>query len=162
MGFQYEQRVQEALRRVVHDILKEVAEKELPDPHHFYISLRTNYPGVDFPEAVKRANPKEVTIVLQHQFWDLKVDDAGFSVVLTFQDIPQTIYVPFKALLSFMDPGVRFGLHFTPPPVSFDKSEEKQPKGSTKAGKESTAKEGPADQEMGKVISLDQFRRPRP
>lgn len=155
MGFQYEQRVQEALRGVVRDILKEVAEKELPDPHHFYISLRTNYPGVDFPEPVKRANPKEVTIVLQHQFWDLKVTDEGFSVVLTFQDIPQTVYVPFKALLSFMDPGVRFGLHFTPPPVAYDAPPKKE-KNTTKDISSKETKE-----EMGKVISLDQFRRPR-
>ena len=153
MGFQYESRVQEALRRVVRDILEEVARTGLPDPHHFYISLRTNYPGVQFPEAVKKANPKEITVVLQHQFWDLKVNEDGFSVVLTFQDIPQTVYVPFNALLSFMDPGVRFGLHFTPPPAS-----EIKPKAEPAKPLESSGAKKPT-LPQGNVISLDQFRR---
>ena len=157
MGFQYERRVQEALRRVVRDVLEEVARTGLPDPHHFYISLRTNYPGVQFPEAVKKTNPKEITIVLQHQFWDLKVVEDGFSVVLTFQDIPQTVYVPFNALLSFMDPGVRFGLHFTPPPAS-----EAKPEGTVPTPLDATQPPKPqakAEGESNNIISLDQFRR---
>jgi hypothetical protein len=155
MGFQYENRVQEALRRVVREVLEEVAHTGLPDPHHFYISLRTNYPGVQFPETVKKTNPKEITIVLQHQFWDLKVTEEGFSVVLTFQDIPQTVYVPFNALLSFMDPGVRFGLHFTPPPASEAKPDPAHIK-PTEMPKPGGPSEG-AD--SSNVISLDQFRR---
>jgi len=173
MTFQYEHRVQEALRKVVHDILVEVSQKGLPEPHHFYISLRTNYPGVRFPESIKKTNPKEVTVVLQHQFWDLKVDEKGFAVVLTFQDIPQTIYVPFDALLSFMDPGVRFGLHFTPPPVLQEAgdlndpsitplaSQGKTPQPSLKGQKDSEKGEKETERPegaMAQVISLETFR----
>lgn len=157
MSFQYDRRVQDALRSVVKGILTEVVEKGLPDPHHFYISVRTSYPGVEFPDSVKKANPKEVTIVLQHQFWDLVIDDRGFSVVLTFQDIPQKIYVPFFALLSFMDPSVRFGLHFTPP-----STEEALAQDNTLSATNAAMGEGAADknpEEKGKIISLDSFRK---
>ena len=116
MGFDYERIVQDGLRRVVRSVLQEVSQRGLEDPHHFYISFRTDYPGVELPAFVKRANPEEITVVLQHQFWDLSVSDDSFSVVLSFQDTPHKIRVPFYAVLSFMDPGVRFGLHFTPPP----------------------------------------------
>jgi hypothetical protein len=149
MSFDYEKLVQKALRGVVKELLQDVAEKGLPAPHHFYISFRTTYPGVQLPEAVKRANPKEVTIVLQHQFWDLKVTARGFSVVLNFQEVPQEIFVPFDALLSFMDPGTRFGLHFTPPPAVEATESETAP-----AEVPEPSEEAPA-----KVISLDTFRR---
>ena len=111
MSFQYDRRVQDALRLVVRDVLRDAARDGLEDPHHFYISIRTGYPGVEFPEMVKRPTLKYHCIAAS--VLDLHV--KGFSVVLTFQDVPQKIYVPFNALLSFMDPGVRFGLHFTPP-----------------------------------------------
>lgn len=158
MGLIYEARVQEALRGVVRDVLKQVAKDGLPDPHHFYISLRTSYPGVVFPESVRRAHPKEVTVVLQHQFWDLKVNDTGFSVVLTFQDTPHTIYVPFKAMLSFMDPGVRFGLHFTPPPIDIDEVPAK-PTTVVDADVKKKSAAKPKAPKVDNVIRMDQFRK---
>lgn len=152
MSFDYERLVQKALRGVVKELLQEVAEKGLPAPHHFYVSFRTTYPGVQLPETVKRANPKEVTVVLQHQFWDLKVTARGFSVVLNFQEVPQEIFVPFDALLSFMDPGTRFGLHFTPPAAAEETD--------LSTVTEDTSMPSESNEETAaKVISLDTFRR---
>lgn len=113
----YEQVVQDALRSAVRRILKETQRDGLKPPHYFYISFATNYPGVDIPDFLKDSSPEEVTIVLQHQFWDLQVQDTYFKVILNFQEVPYNVCVPFDALLSFMDPGVKFGLQFTPPPV---------------------------------------------
>jgi hypothetical protein len=115
MSWDYEEQVQAALRGVVRDVLRQVQEEGLGDQRHFYVSVQTSFPGVEFPGFVQKANPNEITIVLQHQFWDLDVSEEGFSVTLTFQDKPYRVHVPFDALVSFMDPGVQFGLHFTPP-----------------------------------------------
>jgi hypothetical protein len=117
MGIDYEGLVQEGLRGVVKRILTDVARDGLEDPNHFYITFRTDYPGVDLPDSVREENPEDVTIVLQHQFWDLEVGDEAFTVMLSFQETPYKVRVPFYTLLSFMDPGLRFGLQFTPPPI---------------------------------------------
>jgi hypothetical protein len=147
MIFDYEARVESALRHVVKQVLEDTAREGLADPHHFYITFQTHYPGVNLPDSVRRAHPEDITIVLQHQFWDLDVQDSGFSVVLTFQDIPKTIFVPFDALLAFNDPSVRFGLHFTPPDDSENCHRDEPDSGPEKAEKK------------GHVISLDTFRK---
>ena len=114
--FDYEEMVQDGLRGVVRDALAYAAENGLPGAHHFYISFRTDYPGVEIPDFLRERHPEEVTIVIQHQFWDLEVDERGFSILLSFSEAHEKIYVPFYALLSFMDPSAKFGLQFTPPP----------------------------------------------
>ena len=113
--FDYEEMVQDGLRGVVREALAYAGENGLPGAHHFYISFRTDYPGVEIPDFLRERHPEEVTIVIQHQFWDLEVDEAGFSVYLSFSEAHERIYVPFYALLSFMDPSAKFGLQFNPP-----------------------------------------------
>jgi len=113
----YEDLVQDGLRNVVKYALKRTAEEGVIGLHHFYISFKTDFPGVQIPDALLDQHPEEMTIVLQHQFWGLEVNDEGFFVSLSFNDDQEQIFVPFLALLSFMDPSVKFGLQFTPPEV---------------------------------------------
>ncbi|WP_333837086.1 SspB family protein [Novosphingobium sp.] len=110
----YDEIVQEALRAVVGRVLGQVEASGgvLPGPHHFYITFRTGAPGVMIPNRLKERFPDEMTIVLQNKFWDLKVEEDGFSVGLTFNQVPTTLVVPFRAITAFVDPAVDFGLQF--------------------------------------------------
>ena len=110
----YERWTENALRAVVLDALEHAAREGLPGEHHFYISFRTDHPGVSIPAHLKARYPTEITIVLQHRFWDLKVDRAkpGFSVGLSFGGLPSQLVVPLEALTAFHDPHIRFGLRF--------------------------------------------------
>src|SRR5829696_7210679 len=105
---------EEALRLVVQDALAHAAEHGLPGEHHFYLTFRTAHPGVAMPGHLRARYPQEMTIVLQHKFWDLSVDkQAGtFSVRLSFGGVAALLTVPFGALAAFADPHVRFGLRF--------------------------------------------------
>ncbi len=109
----YDDIVQEALRAVVGRVLGEVAsDGDLPGTHHFYITFKTRGPGVDIPNHLIERFPDEMTIVLQKRFWDLTVTEDGFSVGLSFSDIPATLVIPFAAITGFVDPAVNFALQF--------------------------------------------------
>ena len=109
----YDEIVQEALRDVVGRVLQEVEEAGgLPGGHHFYITFKTQMPGVSIPKHLVERFPDEMTIVIQHRFWDLKVEDDGFSVGLSFGGVPSTLRVPFAAVTQFHDPAVEFSLTF--------------------------------------------------
>jgi hypothetical protein len=110
---EYGRLVERALRTVVRDVLTRLAVEGLPAPHHFYITFRTNDPGVEIAPFLHERYPSEMTIVLQYQYWDLEVDDEGFSVTLSFNETPQRLRIPFTALKVFADPGAEFGLQFT-------------------------------------------------
>ena len=109
----YGQLVEAALRTVVRDVLRQFAAGEVSQPHHFYVTFKTDHPGVEIPEYLHGRYPSEMTIVLQHQFWDLDVGDDTFGVTLSFNDQPERLIIPFAALRVFADPGVEFGLQFT-------------------------------------------------
>ncbi|MBW4331531.1 hypothetical protein KY084_11695 [Stakelama sp. CBK3Z-3] len=109
----YDEIVQEALRAVVGRVLGQVQETgALPGQHHFYITFKTQAPGVDIPERLVERFPDEMTIVMQHRFWDLTVDDERFSVGLSFNQIPSMLVIPFAAITGFHDPAVNFELRF--------------------------------------------------
>ena len=109
----YDEIVQEALRAVVGRVLGSVAETGgLPGGHHFYITFKTHAPGVDIPQRLIERFPDEMTIVLQHRFWDLKVDAERFSVGLSFNQVPAMLTIPFSAITGFHDPAVNFELRF--------------------------------------------------
>ena len=109
----YDEIVQEALRDVVGRVLREVeASGALPGGHHFYITFHTRLPGVSIPKHLMERFPEEMTIVLQHRFWDLKVADDAFSVGLSFGGVPSMLHVPFGAVTRFHDPEVEFSLTF--------------------------------------------------
>lgn len=104
--------VQDALRGVVRKVLAEVARTGLPGEHHFYVTFDTTHAGVRVSSRVKARYPEEMTIVLQHQFWDLNVSETGFDVGLSFGGIPEKLVIPFAAVKGFFDPSVQFGLQF--------------------------------------------------
>jgi hypothetical protein len=110
----YDEIVQEALRAVVGRVLGEVeaAGGTLPGNHHFYITFKTRAPGVEIPPHLRERFSDEMTIVLQNKFWDLKVDEEGFTVSLTFNQVPAKLDIPFGAITAFVDPAVDFGLQF--------------------------------------------------
>jgi hypothetical protein len=110
----YDEIVQEALRAVVGRVLGEIEAGggELPGEHHFYITFKTGAPGVAIPTHLKERFPDEMTIVIQNKFWDLTVDEEGFTVSLSFNQVPAKLQIPFAAITAFVDPAVDFGLQF--------------------------------------------------
>src|SRR6187455_2410666 len=109
----YDEIVQEALRDVVGRVLGEVERSGgLPGEHHFYITFRTRLPGVEIPKHLLDRFPEEMTIVIQHRFWDLKVEQDAFAVGLSFGGVPASLRVPFAAVTDFVDPAVDFSLKF--------------------------------------------------
>jgi hypothetical protein len=110
----YDVLVQDALRGVVRKIIGEAVKAGLPGQHHFYVSFDTQHPGVRMSTRLRQRYPDEMTVVLQHQFWDLNVTDVAFEVGLSFSGIPERLYVPFNSIKGFFDPSVQFGLQFEP------------------------------------------------
>lgn len=110
----YDVLVQESLRGVVRKVLKEVVDNGLPGDHHFYIAFDTGAPGVRMSSRLREQHPEEMTVVMQHQFWDLNVTEHAFEVGLSFGGVPERVLVPFTAIKGFFDPSVQFGLQFEP------------------------------------------------
>jgi hypothetical protein len=108
----YDLLTQQALRGVVRGVLVDAAKKGLPGDHHFYISFDTRAGGVHMSDRLRSQYPDEMTIILQHQFWDLKVGEEEFEVGLSFGGVPERLTVPFEAINGFFDPSVQFGLQF--------------------------------------------------
>ena len=113
-AIRYDLLVQDALRGMVRELLAKVAREGLPGDHHFFITFKTHAPGVQLSARMKARYPDEITIVLQHQFWDLNVSERQFEVGLSFSNIPERLVVPFSALSGFHDPSVPFMLKFEP------------------------------------------------
>jgi len=154
----YDILTQEALRGVVRKVLAEVAKTGLPGDHHFFISFVTRAPGVRLSEKLLAQYDKEMTIVIQNQYWDLKVTETGFEVGLSFDGIPETLVIPFSAIKGFFDPSVQFGMQFDPAtaPGAEAMEDEADMTHETAAGEEPA----PAGEQSGeKVVSLDAFRK---
>lgn len=150
----YDLLVQDALKGVVRKVLIDAGKDGLPGDHHFYVSFRTDFPGARLSNRLREKYPQEMTIVLQHQFWDLNVTEHTFEIGLSFSGVPERLLVPFDALTGFFDPSVQFGLKFNtegddeeeegdaaepPPPARTGDSQPVEMK-RPKAGAASTAK----------------------
>ena len=122
----YDQIVEDTLRLVVKKSLELVNESGLPGDHHFYISFDSKYKGVKVPSELKVGEDNEIKIILQHQFWDLTIDDDKFSVVLSFNGKKKIIFVPFNSIISFSDPSVGFSLQFKKDYLSENSKKEKK------------------------------------
>jgi hypothetical protein len=180
--FHYDALVDDALRGVVRRVLRQVADKGLPGSHHFYISFRSADPGVQLPEYLRAKYPEEMTIVLQHQYWDLILTEEFFEVTVSFNKQQERIKVPFAALSAFVDPSVRFGLQFdrkdktgvvpekatgapaapTPLPAPDKRPSISPPApGDVKADTAAKPAEGEAKPEdpASKIVKLDSFRK---
>lgn len=156
----YDVLAQDALRGLVRKVMSEVAQTGLPGEHHFFITFDTRHPGVRISSRLKAEYPNEMTVVMQHQFWDLSVTESTFEVGLSFKGIPERLLVPFRAITSFVDPHASFGLKFDPPaetapalagqpsglPVALAPDPEKEVRPAAEAG-------------TGDVVSLDAFRK---
>ncbi len=114
MFFDYDKMLQEKFKSLVSDILKHIEKEGLPSGHHFYITFATNHPQLILPEYLIDENPDEMTIVLQHQFWDFEVDAKGFGMLLNFDGANHNVYIPFDSLIAIVDPYADFGLEFEP------------------------------------------------
>jgi hypothetical protein len=154
----YDVLAQEALRAVVKKVLSEVAQAGLPGEHHFFVTFATRYPGVRISPRLLTEYPTDMTVVLQHLFWDLSVNDSAFEVGLSFKGVPETLHVPFQAISSFVDPHAGFQVKFdTTPDASMLDAAESEPAPAQPAAKE-TAPE-PAEPGSADVVSLDAFRK---
>ena len=173
----YDLLVQDALRGAIRTVLTDVAAKGLPGEHHFYITFDTRIDGVRLSSRLKASYPEEMTIVLQHQFWDLTIGDDAFGVKLAFNSIPERLHIPFKAVKAFADPSVPFELQFlvdgeapaaagtpaepklapsTSPPEQPD--EEPAPQSAGPAGPAAVPAAGSGDS-SAEVVRLDRFRK---
>jgi hypothetical protein len=156
-----------ALRGVVRDALKRIEKGGLIGAHHFYLTFKTHFAGLEIPDFLREQYPEEMTIILQHQYWDLKVKENHFEVTLTFRKLPATLVIPYAALTAFFDPGVQFGLQFRgpegetksgptpmmPPAAAIEQNKEKIADGESHPPSEK------APAAAGEVVSLDSFRK---
>ena len=118
----YDVLTQKALRGVVRSVLVGVAKSGLPGDHHFYIAFDTCAKGVKMSDKLKEQYPEEMTVVLQYQFWDLEVGEDNFGIKLSFNNLPESLVIPYEAIRAFFDPSVRFGLQFSAPGAANDES----------------------------------------
>lgn len=156
----YSALVEDALKTVVRTALKRTAESGLKGEHHFYLSFRTDHPETHISEALKAQYPEEMTIVLQHQYWGLEVDDSAFAVTLSFNKVHERLHVPFSALTGFFDPSVRFGLQFrgSGPPTEVAKVPTVAPQRPTPPAPTQKPMPVKADEPVN-VVSIDKFRK---
>ncbi len=153
----YEAMAQDALRGVVKAALRRAAAPDgLPGDHHFYITFRTKAPGVSGPQDLLGKYPDEMTIVLQHQYWDLAPGETFFTVTLKFGGQPKRLSVPYAAVTRFYDPSVQFLLQFE---AAGDDLRDEIPELAPDIEAEAPASDGPPAEEGPKIVSLDQFRK---
>lgn len=177
----YDKLVQNALRGVAREILDRVSREGLPGDHHFYIAFRTRAPGVVLPKHLRQRYPDEMTIVLQHKFWGLKVHADRFEVGLSFNQRPEHLVIPYDAIVGFVDPSVQFALQFEdheaagdqeegenlPPVGESDRPSHVQSAAKSDADGDSDTSEGQAAASAGaasnedNVVALDAFRKKR-
>lgn len=151
----YQAMVQRALRGVLREALEVAAAEGLSEDHQFYVSFRTRDPGVIVPPFLRDRFPEEVTIVLQHQFWDLHVDDAGFSVTLAFEASRQRVGVPWEAVTAFIDPPAEFALRFGPAEAGEEPSAEGEEEGEAAAPGSAVGSSDPG----AEVVNIRRFRK---
>jgi hypothetical protein len=150
----YEQLAQDALRGVIRSALERAALPDgIPGAHHFYVTFKTRAPGVSVPPDILAKYPDEMTVVLQHQYWDLKVEQARFSVMLKFGGMPKVLAMPYTAVTRFYDPSVQFLLQFEAPTTVEEIAAE------VAASEPARAPVHTCDDDGPKVVSLDQFRK---
>ena len=163
----YDVLVESGLRSVIREALRRVAAEGWPGTHHAYITFRTDAPGVDVPDSLRARYPDELTIVLQHQFWDLEVEDEFFAVTLSFSKVGHRLIVPFSALTGYADPSVKFGLQFGAARQADQEAASPKAGGAEARGKEDAPETAPAAAEEDaapeaggeKVVALEQFRK---
>lgn len=156
-GLQYDRMIDAAFRGVVRQALTQVSRDGLPGEHHFYLTFRTGFPGIELPPYLKAQYPNEMTIVLQFQFYGLEVDEEKFAVTLSFSGVRERIVIPFDAISTFADPSVNFALQFQP--VDAVDAPEAAPEPSPAAAPAPVAEGEDDAPRRGQVVALDAFRK---
>ena len=168
----YDKMVEAALRGVVREALARTVANGLPGAHHFYITFKTGFDGVEMPASLRAQHADDMTIVLEHQFWDLNVEEDRFGVTLSFAGKPERLVIPFEAILSFADPAVKFGLQFQQVTAANEQPEDQPPaaEAPTRLEKPRAAKtarrakandkaDDKSPEKSAEVVTLDQFRK---
>ncbi|HUY68126.1 MAG TPA: ClpXP protease specificity-enhancing factor SspB [Alphaproteobacteria bacterium] len=176
----YDLIIEAALRNVVREVLENVAKSGLPGEHHFYVTFLTHFAGVEIPDYLKKQYPEEMTIVLQYQFFGLKIDAEALIVTLSFNNVKERLRVPLEAITTFADPSVNFALQFqsgayeedeegedveiedhaaAPKSSNSDRKEGGEEKAKGKSAKPKGGGDKDKDKKKGEVISLDMFRK---
>lgn len=155
----YDKMVESALRGVVKKSIQEVIESGLPGDHHFYITFLTDFPGVKIPDYLRERYPGEMTIVLQYQFSDLKVDDENMQVTLSFNNVPEKLKIPLAAISIFADPSVNFALQFQPLGDPIDEADLAALESLEEGPDDDGGGKGKKSKKTGEVVSLDKFRK---
>lgn len=158
----YDVLARDALRGVLKHVLTDAAEHGLPGEHHFYITFLSKAEGVKISPRLLSQYPQEMTVILQHQFWDLVVTDDRFEVGLSFNGIPERLVIPFSAIKSFFDPSVQFGLQFEPvdaPAAEAETPVETLPVAAAPEKPEEASEEPVKQGEGAEVVRLDRFRK---
>jgi len=159
----YDVLARDALRGVLRQVLKDAAEQGLPGEHHFYITFLSTAEGVKISPRLLSQYPTEMTVILQHQFWDLIVTDDRFEVGLSFNGIPERLVIPFSSIKSFFDPSVQFGLQFEPSEedssVTAPAAEPLVSVGAKSTEGEAAGNESAQPSEGAEVVRLDRFRK---
>ena len=155
-AFRYDLWIEEALRQVILRALRVTATEALPGDHHFYITFRTGHDDVDIPGHLIKQHLQEMTIVLEHQFWGLEVEEDFFEVTLSFNKAHERLHIPFAAVTSFADPSVKFGMQIT----SVDSTEPIPMEIEDSDARETDAESGERTSDGGgEVVTLDAFRK---
>ena len=166
----YDVLTQEAMRFVVRHALERAATDGLPGDHHFFIAFQTQHPDVQMSADLRERHPDEMTVVLQHRFWNLEVHNDAFEVDLTFNNVPQHLFIPFEAIKTFYDPSVEFGVQFNIEPAEAleaaqkpsdlavaDQDDMAQPSDTPESGQNGSG--DVESDEGGQVVQLDAFRK---
>ncbi|MCE5972460.1 ClpXP protease specificity-enhancing factor SspB [Sinirhodobacter sp. WL0062] len=135
-----------AMRGLIQDVLTDIAENGLPGAHHFFITFNTRHPDAELADWLHDRYPEEMTIVIQHWFDNLEVDDEGFGITLNFGNAPEPLYIPYDAITTFVDPSVEFGLRFETQEYDDEDEEDEEP-------------EPPRERGDAEVVSLDKWRK---
>ena len=155
----YDLMIEAALRDVVRETLATVAQNGLPGDHHFYITFLTKFPGVDIPDHLHKQYPEEMTIVLQYQFFGLKLVEDKLEVTLSFNNVKERLSIPIDAITTVADPSVNFALQFQTQGDDEDEGDDEGDAKPAPKGKKSKEGDAPSDEKRGEVISLDSFRK---
>jgi len=160
----YNQMVENALRGAVREAIKRAAEFGLPGNHHFYITFRTDQPGVELPDYLHERYPEEMTIVLQHQYWGLEPGEDAFQVTLSFNKVPERLVIAYNAITAFADPSVQFGLQFRVAPNADAPragvvTQVPLGEGASDGDAPAAAADDSAEPKTGEVVALDAFRK---
>jgi|SRR6056297_3235193 len=152
-GIDYGKLMHRAMRGLIQQVLLDVKANGLPGEHHFFITFETGHPDVQIADWLSDRYPEEMTVVMQHWYDNLEVTDDGFSVTLNFGDAPESLYIPYDAIKTFVDPSVEFGLRFESQDENDTDDDEPTPPD------DPGPDEKPAPHQDAEVVSLDRFRK---